>query len=68
MPLERGVQLAQGGQQRGIEKAPAGQHTVEQRRGVSLGQQEAVPVRVLGMGGVQIHLVKVETDQDLYRR
>ena len=68
MALQGGAQLAQGGQQSGVKIPPTGQHAVQQGGGVALGQQEPVPVGVVGAGGVQAHLAEIETDQNLHRR
>ena len=48
MEAERRVEAADAGQVGGVEEALRGQHRVERRRSVALGQQEPIAVRIRG--------------------
>ena len=49
-------------------KPRRGQHRVQSRRAVALGQHKAVAVRVLRVGRVDLHDVEVQRREDVHRR
>ena len=60
VPLEGGAQSAQGGEEGRVKEAPPGQDAVQGRGGVALGEEEAVPVRVLGTAWIKVHHLKIQ--------
>ena len=65
MPLQDGAGLAQGFHFRLREEALNGQRGVQNRRGVSLGQHEPVPVGVVWIFRIDAHLLLVEVCDDI---
>ena len=62
---EMPVDAAEGGKHFPGEKAPHCQNGIQCRRTVSLAQYEAVPVRVIRLGGVDPHGVKIQNRKNL---
>ena len=66
--LQEAVQLAQLLQLCGIKVPPFRKDRVECGSCMTLGEDEAVPRFPMGLAGVHLHLLKVESYQDLHRR
>ena len=65
MALEVAANLAQGEQVLHGEVAPVGQSGIQAGGGVTLGEDEAVPILPTGVGGVDAHLFKVEVGKQV---
>ena len=60
MALEIAVNVPQGRQVVHREEAPVGQGGVQPRSGVALGEDEAVPILLPGVLGINVHLLEKE--------
>ena len=49
------------------EIAPVGQGGIQARGAVALGKHKAVPIRVLGIFGIDVHFFKIQVSEDLSR-
>ena len=68
MSLEVARQLAQGRQLLALEDAQLGPHRVEQRRGVTLAEHEAIAERRARVVGIQAHRGEEQGGDELGRR
>ena len=68
MTLETGRKASEGRELVGGEKPAARKGRVQQRGGVALGEEEAVPIRPLGVRRVDPKMVEVERGDDLGSR
>ena len=66
MALKDAVQLTEVLQLLPGEEALVSQHGVESRGGMALGENEAVPILPVGIGGVHVHGIVIQAGQHLH--
>jgi hypothetical protein len=68
VPLQPRVRRVEGVELGNREEATHREHGVERDRGVSLAEDEAIPLRPVGVAGIDVHLIEVERDENVGRR
>src|SRR4051812_45489187 len=68
VPLQSGMRRIKRVELRDREVASHREHGIERDRGVPLAENEAVPLRPIGVTGIDVHLIEVERDEGVRRR